>query len=522
MWKNNLIFASGLIVFCKMDAFDVVVIGSGIGGLLSAVMLAREGMHVAVVEQNKQIGGCLQTFSFHKKVFDSCVHYISALDEGQTQQRIFHHAGIMPHLKLRRLDENGFDRIIFSDERTVYPYAQGLNNFKECLLPYFKNAGNDLDNYLATVRHVTASFPLYNLRNGEASEKAAVSGLSLDDVFNKLQDEKLKQVLLGNNLLYAGCHQSTPFYIHALVNKSYMDSAYKCDGGSSQISKLLWKELQQLGGVIFRNEKVIKLEEKDGKITSALTESGNQYFGKQFIANAHPATVLQWVDSKIIKPVYRNRIAAARNSISAFMLNIVLKPGKVPYPNHNIYWNRDSKDSLAATHYQAADWPANYALYYNEDPDQPSFAESVTVLTYMHVKEWDEWAGSYNAAVNPNERALSYHAFKLEKEARLMDCVGQRYPEINEHAIASKAATPLTFRDYMGSPDGSIYGIMADVKHPEKTQIPIRTKFSNLLLTGQNIGVHGVLGVSINAVAVCGELLGLDYLLQKINQPYSS
>jgi all-trans-retinol 13,14-reductase len=50
-----------------MNEHDVVIIGSGLGGLLSAVMLAKEGMRVAVIEQNKQIGGCLQTFSFQKK-----------------------------------------------------------------------------------------------------------------------------------------------------------------------------------------------------------------------------------------------------------------------------------------------------------------------------------------------------------------------------------------------------------------------------------------------------------------------
>jgi all-trans-retinol 13,14-reductase len=59
---------------------------------------------------------------------------------------------------------------------------------------------------------------------------------------------------------------------------------------------------------------------------------------------------------------------------------------------------------------------------------------------------------------------------------------------------------------------------MADVKHVEKTSIPFRTKIPNLMLVGQNIGLHGVLGVSINAVAVCGELIGLDYLLEKINK----
>lgn len=503
-----------------MNEFDVVIIGSGLAGLLSAVMLAKEGRSVAVIEQNKQIGGCLQTFSFQKKVFDSCVHYIAALEEGQTQNRIFTYAGIMPHLKLKKLDETGFDRIVFGDEKITYPYAQGFDNFKKHLLPYFPHAEADIDYYLSMLKSVTDRFPLYNLKNGDPNEKSGVVGLSLDDVLGNIKDEKLKQVLLGNNLLYAGCHKSTPFYVHALVNKSYLDSAYKCEGGSSRISKLLWKELQDLGGVIFRNEKVNRLEEKDGKITAAITEEGNRYLGKQFIANVHPAVVLQWIESKVIKPIYRNRILKAQNSISAFMLNVVLEPGRVPCPNHNIYWNK-SQNSLAATHYKPEDWPANYALYYNEDAANPGFAESVTVLTYMHAEESAAWNETYNSTASPSERSPSYDTFKQQKTSLLLRCVGERYSEITNSVVATKAATPLTFRDYMGTKDGSIYGIMADVHHLESTQIPIRTKFSNLLLTGQNIGVHGVLGVSINAVAVCGELLGLDYLLQKINQPFS-
>src|ERR1700749_2394815 len=99
-----------------MNKFDVAIIGSGIGGLLCAVMLAKEGFQVAIIEQNKQIGGCLQTYSFRKKVFDSCVHYIGALDYGQTQHRIFNYAGITSQLKLKKMEEHGFDHIIFNNK----------------------------------------------------------------------------------------------------------------------------------------------------------------------------------------------------------------------------------------------------------------------------------------------------------------------------------------------------------------------------------------------------------------------
>jgi len=504
----------------RMNEFDVVIAGSGLGGLLSAVMLAREGLQVAVIEQNKQVGGCLQTFSFGKKVFDSCVHYISALDEGQTQHRIFSYAGIMPGLHFKKLDADGFDRIVFGDETIAYPYAQGMDHFKECLLPYFGNAGSDIDYYLSLLKDVTARFPLYNLQNGDPDEKRSVTGWTLDEVMGRLRTPRLREVLLGNSLLYAGDRHTSPFYLHALVNKSYIDSAYKCGGGSSRISKLLWQQLQEMGGVIFRNERVVRLEETGGRITAAVTASGNAYRARQFLVNVHPATALQWIDSKIIKPAYRKRIEQAGNSVSAFMLNILLAPGKVPCPNHNIYWNR-SADSLAAVRYNAGEWPANYALYYNEDAQHPGYAESVTVLAYMHASETALWQHTRNITAEPGPRDAAYNDFKAQKTVQLLDCVRQRFPEIVLYAAGMQAATPLTFRDYMGSPDGSMYGIMTDVHQPERSQVPVRTRFPNLYLTGQNIGIHGVLGVSINAVAACGEILGLDYLLNKINKPFS-
>ncbi|KAA5536680.1 NAD(P)/FAD-dependent oxidoreductase [Taibaiella lutea] len=500
-----------------MNEYDVVIAGSGLGGLLSAVMLAKEGMRVAVIEQHKQIGGCLQTFSFRKKIFDSCVHYIGALDKGQTQYRIFSYAGIMPDLKLKRLNRDGFDTVLFDDDAGSYPLAQGIEHFKASLSSYFKDSKEELDAYLKVMQDTCNSFPLYNLRNGDASEKAGVSGLSLDDVMLQIKDEKLRNVLLGNSLLYAGSHSTTPFYVHALVSKSYLDSAYKCEGGSSQISKLLWKQLQSLGGVVYRNEKILKLIEKDGRIVEAVAENGNRYTGRHFIANMHPATVMNLIESKMIKPVYRNRIKGAVNSISAFMMNIVLKPGTVVHPDRNYYWNR-SGDSLAAIHYRPEEWPANYALYFNEDKHCPGFAETVSILTYMHVDEMKQWENTTNSAAKPEKRTRGYELFKNQKAHLLLGHVAKRFPEIKENLLSFQTASPLTFRDYMGSPDGSIYGIMADVKHAEKTSIPFRTKIPNLMLVGQNIGLHGVLGVSINAIAVCGELIGLDYLLEKINK----
>ncbi len=49
----------------------VVIVGSGIGGLICGAILAKEGFDITVLEMNKQIGGTLQTYVRERHIFDS-------------------------------------------------------------------------------------------------------------------------------------------------------------------------------------------------------------------------------------------------------------------------------------------------------------------------------------------------------------------------------------------------------------------------------------------------------------------
>ena len=248
------------------QTYDVVIIGSGLGGLLSAVILAKEGMKVCVLEKDKQIGGCLQTFSFQKTVFDSCVHYIGGLGEGHTLNKIFQYAGIMDKLKLKSFDENGFDRIVLNEDDLSYPLAVGFNNFVEQLIPYFPKEREDLEGYIKVLTTVGDHFPLYRLRLGSPDEKAIIAGWSLTETLSNItQNRKLQNVLAGNNLLYAGEKDVSPFYLHALVSESYIHSAHKVVPGSSEIAKHLWRELLSLGGTVYRNTEIVELVERTGR-----------------------------------------------------------------------------------------------------------------------------------------------------------------------------------------------------------------------------------------------------------------
>ncbi|MBS1782303.1 MAG: NAD(P)/FAD-dependent oxidoreductase [Bacteroidetes bacterium] len=496
--------------------YDVVIIGSGLGGLLCAVMLAKEGMRVCVLEKNKQIGGCLQTFSLHKTVFDSCVHYIGGLGKGHTLHRIFSYAGIMDKLKLFAFDSDGFDRITFGNEEISYPQAVGSKNFVEQLATYFPDQQKNLKNYISILRHVGDHFPLYRLNNGDTAEKSKVAHWELLETLKNISPNKrLQQVLAGNNLLYAGVPNKTPFYLHALVLESYIHSVHKIVPGSSQIAKLLWRELQTQGGVVYRHANVSGLIEEDGLLQYAETQHGQRFYAKHFISDIHPQALLPILKSKLIRSAYRKRIEGLEQSTSAFMLNLVLRPHCVPMRYHNLYWHA-TDNVWSATSLDSANWPHQYALYFTEDYRYPGYAESLSILTYMPYSELSKWTNTYNHSGNPNERCVEYEDFKAEKTEILLKKIQERFSDLKDNILAQSSATPLTYRDYGNTPEGSLYGILKDVSKPAETQISVKTKIPNLLLTGQNVNLHGVLGVSITAVATCAEMLGMDYLLKKI------
>ena len=90
------------------EAKSIVIIGSGMGGLVCGAILAQEGYKVTVLEMNKQIGGNLQTYVRDRHIFDSGVHYVGGLEKGQNLYKIFKFLGIMDKMKLEKLDEAAF------------------------------------------------------------------------------------------------------------------------------------------------------------------------------------------------------------------------------------------------------------------------------------------------------------------------------------------------------------------------------------------------------------------------------
>ena len=482
--------------------YDTIIIGSGLGGLMTALILAKEGKKVAVLEQNKQFGGNLQTFLRQGILFDTGVHYVGSLDKGQTLYNYF------SYVDLERMPQEGFDYICFGQEEIAYPHAQGYTSFVRALLPYFPKEHEALEQYITKIKEVCDAFPLYRFRLEGSYDQSWLEQSLTEYIKSLTANERLQAVLLGSNFLYGGVGEHTPLYVHALSVNSYIQSAWRFRQGGSQITTLLLRELRALGVELFAENKALAFEYREGKIYSVITSQQEKYIATDFVSDIDIKQLLSIAGRTHFRPAYYKRIDALTPVAGVFSLHLVLKKQSFPYLPYNIYWHRDSSQVWQATHYTTDTFPTTYMLSMNPPKDGGAYADNMTILTYMNAQELSQWESTTHTLTAPQGRGVDYEAFKARKAQQLLEVVYQRFPQLKGCIVAQYTATPLTYRDYIGNPTGAIYGYEKNILRTRQNHIMPQTHIPNLYVTGQSVNMHGLVGVTIGAVLTSMALLG--------------
>jgi len=500
-----------------MRKFDVLIVGSGLGGLFCGAILSMEGYRVCIVEKNSKIGGCLQTFVRDGVKFDVGVHYFGGFSPGQNLYQLFRYVGLHNKLKVSQLDENGFDRITFSGDKNEYPLSQGHDNFIRNLLNFFPGEKRGLTQYVNKLIEMCGYFPLYNLINTSRKEFGAkfeeINAFKSINSFTS--NSKLQMVLAGTNPLYAGEPEKTPFYLHALINNSYIESAWRCEGGGSQIASHLMHLIKQNHGEFYLNSAVNNLVLKNGLVHAVILEDGQQIEADNFVSNIHPSKTLEMIAPGLIRKSYRNRIMSMENTISVFVVNAVLKKEFLEFWNYNRYHYRQD-DVWNCNHYNDKNWPKGVTIFMSSNMGSDGYAEGINLMAYMNFSDVSKWSDTYNTVSKPAVREKDYYEFKQKKAWALINASEEIIPGLRDNITSFSTSTPLTFRDYLGTKNGSIYGVMKDCRNPLKTFISPRTKIQNLFLAGQNIDQHGILGVTISSILTCSEITRSPSLIDKI------
>lgn len=490
----------------------MIVIGSGLGGLVCASILSKEGMKVCLLEMDKRIGGSLQSFAKEGVLFNTGLNYTESLGKGEILNRYFSYLGIMDSLKVQRLDMDAFDKISLADDGIEYPFAQGYESFIDRLTEYFPHERDNLKNYIHQMGEVCNRFPYYNLDADTSYMQSLGKQVDVSTFLKSCtSDPRLQKVLAGMNSLYAGVEGETPMYIHSLINYSFIKSAWRFVDGSSQIALLLAKGIKANGGSIYTNMKVVAIEGKNNTINHVRLDNGECIESEWFISNIHPASTLKLLSENMVRKSYSNRILSLENSIGMFSLYLVLEKDSMDQFNFNYHHFPNAK--VWGTQYAEKYWPEHFMMYSPANTKGGKYANGLIVLTYMRFDELRQWQHS-----NRSNRPLEYYDFKQKKSEILLSAIEKRFPGIGKHVKSYYSSTPLSYRDYTGTPDGSAYGILKKADNPLLSIVSPKMKVKNLLFTGQNLNMHGILGVTISSMLACQEIIGQEYLINELRK----
>lgn len=493
-----------------MAGYDIVIIGAGLGGLLCGNILSKEGFHVCIIDKNHKLGGSLQTFGRKGCIFNTGLNYTESLDDGQVLNRYFRYFGLLDKLKLQRLNPDGFEVISFPDHQ--YKLAMGKENFINSLAAAFPGEKFGLREYCKRMQDICSSISMYTFSEDQSNfiDNTTLSTGAATFINSLISDPRLRNILAGNNMLYSGIEKKTPLYIYALINNSFIESAWRIVDGSHQIVNILTDNIVSDGGTIVRNQKVEKLIMQGNTAAQVKLSGGEQISAKYFIADIHPDLILDMVEPGTFRKTYTNRIRGLEDTIGMFTLYLVFKKESVPYLRHNFH-HFNQENVWVASNYDRSRWPQNYLLMHTATTGGEKFAESCSIITYMDFKELQPWEHTFTG-----NRGDAYLDFKEARASQLLDAVEKQFPGIRSHIQAHYTSTPLTWRDYTGTRAGSAYGILKDYNRPLESLILPRTQIPNLYLTGQNTNLHGILGVTISSFVTCSEVIDRRYLLRKI------
>lgn len=497
---------------------DIIIIGGGLGGLFCGALLSKFGHRVTVLEKNAIPGGGLQMFARDGVAFETGMHILGGMRHGGSINRICEFLGLAGKIKLRHTDADCMDSITFLSDGKTYRIPEGREAYTEYLCREFPHESDGIRKYVDKIYSLANEVDLFYMRPGNDSifmHSEEFMWAADELISHFVTDPRLHDVLAYMNPMYGGMKGHTPAYIHALINVLYINGPDRFEGGSLQMALALKDVIASAGGQVLTRERVTAIDVGNRMVNAVRTETGKVFTAKHYISAIHPCAMLDITTPGAFPKSYRERVRAIPNTYSAFSLYIIFHDNAFPYFNHTLYYQSDYGQIWEHSRFDS-DWPRGFMYMTPADAKQGLWASKMIVNCIMDYAQVSQWEHTVTG-----QRGSEYEQWKARLIEKVLDRLETLHTGFRKTVKSVYASSPLTIRDFYNQKNGALYGLRKDCKNIVFSQVPIHTKVGNLLLTGQNINLHGICGTPLTAINTAEAIVGNNVIVNAINKHFN-
>lgn len=499
--------------------WDVIVIGSGMGGLSVSAALSRTGHKVLLLEQYQTLGGLTHSFSRNGFSWDVGIHYLSGVAPGEPERQVLDWLCDTP-IELASMGAiydvlhiGNTDPLLLSRpfEAQILDLKERFPDESEAIDAWFEAVHKGKDAAMSVIRTRAMPHPLgafIKWWKGDAIERWC--GRTSAEVAAEITDNpELTAAFLAQWPDHGGRPGKASFAVHALVAYSFLEcGAWYPVGGSSVIAKKILPVIMQAGGEAWAGVKVGALLFDDDRVVGVRTADGKEIRADVVVSNIGAReTVDRLLPDGLGEDEWIDEIRSLPPSICHFSIYLGfegdVEAAGATKANHWIY-PAGGTDAVWENVLDGTP-PSMFVSFASlKDPQhdpgskQKHSGEIIVWANWSTVERW--------AHVPSAERGEDYKAFKTSVEERVFEQFEKYFPDLAKLVVFRELATPLSTVAITGHRKGAFYGLDVTPDRMLSDALSAKTPVKGLYFSGQDVASPGIPGAMWGGVLCAGSI----------------